>query len=167
MRSTRPPARAFGRRFTISEEAEAADERNKAGGKTHGPSGAAVWSSPTFDEKLNVLYVATGDNYSDPPTATSDAVLAFDRRTGKLLWSKQVTSGDVYNMGITAKGRDFDFGEPPILVSLPNGKRALVIGQKSGIVYALDPDRQGATLVAKNPRPRWTARWDSVGIGCR
>jgi polyvinyl alcohol dehydrogenase (cytochrome) len=132
--------------FTIHEAAHPLQAQSSTGGKTLGPSGAAVWSTPTFDEKLDVLYISTGDNYSDPPTATSDAVLALDAKTGKLLWSKQVTVNDVYNMGSKAKGRDFDFGQPPILVSLPNGKRALVIGQKSGIAYGLDPDRQGEIL---------------------
>ena len=35
---------------------------------------------------------------------------------------------------------------PPILVTLPNGRRALVAGQKSGVVHALDPDREGEIL---------------------
>jgi polyvinyl alcohol dehydrogenase (cytochrome) len=43
-------------------------------------------------------------------------------------------------------GPDFDFGSSPILVDLPNGKRALLAGQKSGIVHALDPDQQGEVL---------------------
>ena len=45
-----------------------------------------------------------------------------------------------------AKGPDFDFGSSPILVDLPNGKRALVAGQKSGMVHAVDPDQQGEVL---------------------
>jgi polyvinyl alcohol dehydrogenase (cytochrome) len=121
-------------------------EKSKAGTQLYGPSGAGVWSAPTFDEKLNRLYVATGDNYSDPSTTTSDAVLAFDADTGKLLWSKQLTSNDIYNLGSNSKGRDFDFGQPPILVSLPNGRRALVVGQKSGMAHGLDPDRSGEIL---------------------
>jgi polyvinyl alcohol dehydrogenase (cytochrome) len=121
----------------------------------HGPSGAGVWSSPTIDEQLDALYVATGDNYSDPPTDTSDAILAMDLQTGALLWSKQLTENDAFNNGCTAppatncpeaKGPDFDFGQPPILVSLGGRQRALVIGQKSGMVHALDPDRKGAIL---------------------
>ena len=43
-------------------------------------------------------------------------------------------------------GPDFDFGSSPILVDLANGKRALIAGQKSGVVHAIDPDREGAIL---------------------
>ena len=64
-----------------------------------GPSGAGVWSSPTIDEKLQRLYVSTGDNYSTPSTGTSDAVIAMDLATGKLLWTQQATAGDIYNVG--------------------------------------------------------------------
>jgi polyvinyl alcohol dehydrogenase (cytochrome) len=54
------------------------------------PSGAAIWSSPTVDLAKKILYVTTGNNYSDPPTETSDAFLAFDMVTGKLAWSRQI-----------------------------------------------------------------------------
>ncbi|HEY7388893.1 MAG TPA: PQQ-binding-like beta-propeller repeat protein [Bryobacteraceae bacterium] len=120
-----------------------------------GPSGAAVWSSPTIDEKLGALYVATGNNYSDPPTNTSDAILAMDLKTGKLLWSKQLRMGDVFNDGCSTpqrtncpafRGPDYDFGQPPILVNLGRGKRALEIAQKSGMAYAVDPDTKGTLL---------------------
>ena len=130
--------------FTIAEAA-----------KQHGPSGAAVWSTPTIDEQRGALYVATGDNYSDPVTETSDAVLAFDLKTGKLLWSRQFTPGDAYNSACNSRtrancpaedGPDFDFGQPPILAQLGVGKRALVIGQKSGMVHAIDPDAEGRIL---------------------
>ena len=120
--------------------------KNKSGTQLRGPSGAAVWSAPTFDEQRNVIYVATGDNYSEPATAMSDAVLCLDAATGNILWSKQLTPDDVYNMGAEASGRDYDFGQPPILVTLAHDKRELVIGQKSGLVYALDPDRRGELL---------------------
>jgi polyvinyl alcohol dehydrogenase (cytochrome) len=104
---------------------------------------------------MDALYVATGDNYSDPPTKTSDAVLAMDLKTGKLLWSAQLTSNDAYNSACSmptpgncpaTHGSDSDFGQPPILLSLGGGKRALVIAQKSGMAYGLDPDAQGKLL---------------------
>jgi len=140
--------------FTI-EDTPKPTRKNAAGKQQSGPSGAGIWSTPTIDEQLGVLYVATGDNYSDPPTATSDAILAMDLKTGKLLWSKQLTEKDAYNTGCgtpektncpEAGGPDFDFGQPPILVRLGAGKRALVIGQKSGMVHAVDPDQNGKLL---------------------
>jgi polyvinyl alcohol dehydrogenase (cytochrome) len=43
-------------------------------------------------------------------------------------------------------GPDVDFASAPILVTLASGRRVLVAGQKSGVVHALDPDRDGAVL---------------------
>jgi polyvinyl alcohol dehydrogenase (cytochrome) len=119
-----------------------------------GPSGVAIWSAPTLDPEHKVLYVGTGNSYSDPTVTTSDAILALDMDTGKILWSRQLTPEDAYNSSCRttlescpkSKGPDFDFGSSPILVSLPGGHRALVAGQKSGIVYALDPDNAGKLL---------------------
>ena len=120
-----------------------------------GPSGAPVWSSPAIDVRRNALYVTTGNNYSDPPSRMSDGFLALDLKTGKILWSRQMTQADAYVSACrlpdktncaASNGPDFDFSASPILVTLANGKRALVAGQKSGIVHALDPDRQGDVL---------------------
>jgi len=93
-----------------------------------GPSGAPVWSSPTYDAVKDLIYVTTGDNYSDLPTETSDAFLAFNAASGKLAWVRQVTSGDAFISGCpespncpAAKGPDFDFGSSAILVHLANG----------------------------------------------
>lgn len=142
------------RTYTITD-APQPTEKNKAGVQMHGPSGAAVWSTPTFDEKGKVVYVATGDDYSHPATKTSDAVLALDAKSGKVLWARQVTEGDVYNNACSIpasascpppSGSDFDFGQPPMLVTLADGRRELLIGQKSGTAYALDPDKNGAIL---------------------
>jgi polyvinyl alcohol dehydrogenase (cytochrome) len=140
--------------YTISD-APKPTRKNKSGKQQWGPSGAGVWSSPTIDEKRKAIYVTTGDSYSDPPARTADAFIAFDLATGKLLWSRQMTAGDAFNVACAlpdktncpeANGPDFDFGSSPILVDLANGKRALVAGQKSGAVHAVDPDQQGEVL---------------------
>jgi len=142
--------------YTVAEEPKPT-RKNKQGAQLWGPSGAGVWSSPTVDLKKHVVYATTGDNYSDPPTGASDSFLAFDLETGKLLWSRQLTKGDAFNVDRAApvearnncpeaKGPDFDFGSSAILVGLGDGRRALVAGQKSGVVYALDPDKQGEIL---------------------
>jgi polyvinyl alcohol dehydrogenase (cytochrome) len=43
-------------------------------------------------------------------------------------------------------GPDLDIGNPPILKTLPNGKRVLIAGTKRGHVFALDPDDRGKLL---------------------
>jgi polyvinyl alcohol dehydrogenase (cytochrome) len=140
--------------YTITEDAKPT-RKSPQGVQYFGPSGAAVWSSPTLDRKRRVIYVATGNNYADPPTASSDAVIAFDLKSGKRLWSRQFTPDDLWNAGCVAEkkdncpqphGDDYDFGAPPMLITLASGKDILLLAQKSGIVYALDPARRGALL---------------------
>lgn len=135
--------------YTIAQT-PAANNNAGSGGGRFGPSGAAAWSTPTVDLKRDVIYVSTGDNYSEPATETSDSVLALDRNTGKVLWTRQMTPNDAFTVGCFSPeqincpkntGPDFDFGQPPILASLPGGKQMLVIGQKSGTAYGLDPDQ--------------------------
>ena len=62
-----------------------------------GPSGAPIWSSPAIDTERNAVYVTTGNNYSGPATRNSDAFMAFDMSSGRLLWSKQMTAADDWN----------------------------------------------------------------------
>ena len=129
-------------------------KKNAAGTQLWGPAGAAIWSAPTIDSRRGLIYVATGNAYNDPAAESSDAVVALDLKTGKLRWSRQVTPKDTYVIGCGANatardncpeetGPDFDFGNSPILRTLPNGRRIIAIGQKSGVAWGLDPDREG------------------------
>ena len=128
--------------------------KTKRGTPQFGPSGAGVWDAPTIDAKRKVMYVATGDNYSSPPTSLSDAVVALDLATGHVVWSKQTLPGDSYNSSCgTDKqncpdedGPDYDFGSSAVLTQLPDGRDVLLAGQKSGMVYALDPAKKGEIL---------------------
>ena len=140
--------------YTIDREPTEAHV-NKLGGPSKGPSGAAVWSSPTIDTTAHLIYAATGDNYSDPASETSDAVLSLDLNTGKVAWTHQFRAGDAFNVACVipgmkscpdAGGPDFDFGSSPLLLSLTGGKRVLILAQKSGEVYAVDPDDHGKPL---------------------
>jgi polyvinyl alcohol dehydrogenase (cytochrome) len=126
--------------------------KTKDGVQLMGPSGASVWSSPTIDEKRRVLYVGTGNDHSAPETRYSDAVVALDLDTGGMLWVKQLTSADRWNVACAGPtpancpenaGPDHDIGSSPILAALPGGRRLLLVGQKSGVLSALDPDARG------------------------
>jgi polyvinyl alcohol dehydrogenase (cytochrome) len=126
---------------------------SSAGVPLWGPSGAAIWSAPTVDAARGALYVATGNAYSAPAAPTTDAVVALDLETGAIRWVRQVTPGDVYVSNCRPgnpncpdmPGPDFDFGSPPILARA-EGRDLLVIGQKSGMAFAMDPAREGELL---------------------
>lgn len=142
------------KRYMIPEVAKERP-RSRRGARVAGPSGAGIWTAATLDPDHDSVYVVTGDNYSDPPTALSDALVALRMSTGEILWSKQFTAKDVYNSSCQVadkvncpdiEGPDYDFASPAILVSLPNKRRALLLGQKSAVVFAVDPDRRGQAL---------------------
>ena len=118
-----------------------------------GPSGAPVWNSPTIDATRGVLYFGTGQNSSSPATDTSDAIIALDLATGERRWIFQALADDAWNAACLSggascpveNGPDFDFGAAVILLRRPEGD-LLLAGQKSGEVFALDPDRKGAVV---------------------
>ncbi len=137
------------RSYTIPEEPRATGARNAAGAPRRHPSGAPVWNSPTIDVKRRRLYVGTGEGYTSPAAAQSDAVIAFDLDTGKMLWWHQSLPKDAWNMACfigggpncpEENGPDLDIGAPPVLHRLPDGRDVLLVGQKSADVFALDPD---------------------------
>ena len=142
------------RTYMIAEAATARG-KNAKGAQLWGPAGAAVWSAPTIDVLTKSLYVATGDAYNLPAAPMTDAIVALELETGAITWVNQVTAGDAFTMACGAvdttncpekAGPDHDFGQSPILVTLANGKRVLVAGQKSGVVHAFDPDQRGLKL---------------------
>jgi polyvinyl alcohol dehydrogenase (cytochrome) len=129
--------------------------KNSAGTQMYGPAGAAVWSAPTIDAKRGLVYIGTGDTYTDVKEDGSDAIIALDLATGKIKWRNQVTENDSFLMGCnrsgtvncpTVVGPDHDFGASPILFTLPDGKDIILAGQKSGVAFGMDPDHDGKTL---------------------
>ena len=129
--------------------------RNSRGTQLWTGSGAAIWHAPTIDPRNRTIYVATGDAYANPAHPNTDAVMALDLDTGEVLWSVQdwehdawlvACGGDASENCPQPLGPDFDFGTSPILQTLPNGRRVLLAGQKSGFVFAHDPDANGARL---------------------
>jgi polyvinyl alcohol dehydrogenase (cytochrome) len=128
--------------------------KNSKGTAQYAPAGAAVWNAPTIDPQRGVLYIGTGNSYTGPAVKTSDSVIAMDLKTGKMVWWNQVTPEDAFLVGCRPGvencpkdvGPDFDFGNAPILRNLPGGKRVIVIGQKSGVMWGLDPDHEGKVL---------------------
>lgn len=135
--------------YTVLEEPQPT-RRNGAGVQEFGPAGAAISSSPTVDGARHALYVATGGSGSGLEQSLTDAVAAFDLVDGKLRWVKQLARPDG---GAGAAG----FLSSPILRTLASGNQILFAGQKSGVVYGLDPDHGGEIL--------WQTRIGDLGAG--
>ncbi|KAI8475329.1 MAG: quinon protein alcohol dehydrogenase-like superfamily [Monoraphidium minutum] len=84
-----------------------------------------------------------------------NAIIALDMQTGAIKWSNPVDGPDAWNAACLSsnplvndncpniEGPDFDFGQAPMLVTTckqgKGCKQLLVVGQKSGIVWAMDP----------------------------
>ena len=178
--------------YTITEKPS--PQKTSKGVEFLGPSGASVWGTVAIDPKRRAVYLSTGNAFSEPDVGRSDAVMAMDMDTGKILWVQQAEHGDVWHTGncpagppppgfppksasrnpaLAGRGRgaaaagrgpqlparpappphyycpeqknnpDWDFSAGVMLVDLPNGKSLVVAGQKSGVVWAYDPDKKG------------------------
>ena len=130
---------------------------NTDGVQLFGPAGAGIWGAPTIDPRRGVLYVGTGNGFAEPAQPTTNAILALDLATGRIRWVRQTVPSDVWlwqcpaessaNQNCPSKqGPDFDFGTSPLIARISQGREWLVVPQKSGMIYALDPDRDGAVV---------------------
>jgi polyvinyl alcohol dehydrogenase (cytochrome) len=115
-------------------------------GERIGPNGAPVWTTPTLDIRRNALYIGTGQNYTEPATATSDAIISLDMDSGAVNWVFQARQYDTWNGNCEIAnslrcpvpvGHDFDFGAAPIL--LEDGD-TLIAGDKGGVVYSIQAE---------------------------
>jgi polyvinyl alcohol dehydrogenase (cytochrome) len=124
-----------------------------------GPNGVAIWSTPTIDAARNAIYIGTGQNYTEPVTVHSDAIVSVNMDNGLANWVFQARDNDAWNAACEypdeqievapgqlwnlyercpqAQGQAFGFTAAPILAD--NG-RVLIAGDKGGNVYSIDPD---------------------------
>ncbi|MGE3471954.1 MAG: PQQ-binding-like beta-propeller repeat protein [Vicinamibacterales bacterium] len=158
--------------YTVADEPKKTEVTSK-GTQLWAPAGAGVWSSPTVDLQRRAVYVATGNGYTEPADPASDAVIAYDLDTGKRRWVRQVMALDhyvrdcpgIYRPNVPTEnksetcpddlGPDFDFGNAPILRGVPGGRSVIVIGQKSGHAWGLDPDKEGAVVWSRQLGLGW------------
>jgi alcohol dehydrogenase (cytochrome c) len=107
--------------------------------------GASVWTSGSYDPKLNLVYFGTGNTYDvatllqpHPQKGMSndglytDSTVALDPDTGKLVWYYQHMNRDVW---------DLDWAFEQLLITLPvDGKptNLVVTGGKMAVFDAVD-----------------------------
>lgn len=135
--------------YTISEAAVQL-RKTSLGTQLWGPAGAAVWAAPTIEPERRRIYISTSNGYTYPAANTTNSVMALDLDTGKRVWTRQLTANDAFLIGCGPKstsetcpevvGPDFAIGTSPILKRLPDGRRILAVGQKSGLAWGINPD---------------------------
>jgi polyvinyl alcohol dehydrogenase (cytochrome) len=163
--------------YTIAERPQPT-HKNSRGVQLWAPAGVPVWNTPTIDAKRHALYVGTGDASTYPAPPTSDAILALDMSTGKLLWSQQIYKNDSFIVGCEGAGRtencpqavgpDWDIPMSPMLKNVAGGKTLIVFGTKPGEILALDAGKQGEQVWRVNPESGTSANTPAPnGIGLR
>ena len=103
--------------------------------------GASVWVTPSYDNGLNLLFVGVAQTYkvstlldrqkrkgTSTDALFTNATLALDPDTGRLVWHYQHMPGDVW---------DLDWSFERTIVDTPQGK-IVINGGKVGIFDALD-----------------------------
>jgi polyvinyl alcohol dehydrogenase (cytochrome) len=136
-------------------------KNSRSGADAFGPAGGGIWSAPTVDLQRRSVYVSTGNGYADPPQPMTDAVIAMNVDTGAVKWVYQATPNDNWLGGCGGRGNppgnpgcpavmgpDHDFSAAPLLATV-EGRQLIVLPQKSGIVYALDPDKGAVVWQAR------------------
>jgi outer membrane protein assembly factor BamB len=73
------------------------------------------------------VYVTTGNNYTSPPTATSDAFVALKGRDGKIVWTHQCVSNDTGTI-------DADIGDSPQIYTLSSGEKVVGAGERTASI---------------------------------
>ncbi len=133
---------------------DATHQRDRGDGQSlMGPSGAPVWNSPSVDTERGLIYFGTGESNSPPAHRNTNAIIAISLDTGEEVWSHQATPRDIFNSGCGANPaperlncvsdtvyRDVDFGASVILAERSDGSEILLAGQKSGSVWAFEPE---------------------------
>ena len=140
------------KRSTIAEQPRSY-QRPGSTARLFGPAGASVWDTPTIDRERGLLYVGTGNDYTDISSPATDAVVAMGLEDGAIRWTQQLVAHDNWASGCTfggpcpqPSGADSDISASTILIALPSGRHVLVVGQKSGVVSGLDPAAKGDVL---------------------
>jgi len=133
----------------VLKEAKLVGKRLISRVKKFAPAGASVWGTPAIDESGKKVFFGTAQSTQSPASEFSDAIIALDINDGKRIWSNQTTSKDAHNVACEIPlhpgcpeedGPDLDFGAAVIYTTTGKGQGIVLAGQKSGWVYAFNPD---------------------------
>lgn len=135
---------------TIAEPTKPAGHH--AGVPRFSPAGASIFTPLSLDTGRNLVYAATAESYTEEDPPGSYSVIAFDMHTGAHVWQRQFLpkADDRERICAEIEYTDcrnlFSMSTQVMLHSLPDGREILLVGQKWGYMYGLDPDDGGALI---------------------
>ena len=138
----------------IAAEPRALPPERPDGPARFGPAGAATYVPLAIDTRRGLVYASTAEEYGRLDPAGPYSVIAYDINTGERRWAQQFLPTGAEREAACGAVADsdcrnlFSMGTAPLIHTLPGGRELLLVGQKWGFVYALDPDA-GGTLVWK------------------
>lgn len=133
----------------------------------YGPATSSVWSTPSYDPELNLIFFGTDVNTAprqptpdNPSLSTEDscAIVAIEANTGIRKWNTQVNPGDTWTNSMRAYDpktglyKDCSIGDTPKIFSLDvDGVLTKVVGAgcKNGGFYILRAN--DGKLIANTP----------------
>lgn len=139
--------------YTIPEPGQPGSETWPKGSDIWKAGGGTVWTTPSIDPDLGLVYVTTGNPGPDLDGSIrkgdnlyTDSIVALEVKTGKYRWHYQTVHHDIW---------DYDATSPAVLFDTEiNGKpvKGLAHAGKTGLVYILDRET-GKPLLPINEKP--------------
>ncbi|NHN36532.1 membrane-bound PQQ-dependent dehydrogenase, glucose/quinate/shikimate family [Pseudomaricurvus alcaniphilus] len=105
-----------------------------------------VWSLPSVDEELGMIYLPTGNATPDfwggarrpEDDAISTSVIALNLETGRLIWKFQTLHHDVWDLDVASQPLLFDHpdgqgGKVPALIQLTKQGQIYLLNRQTGV----------------------------------
>jgi len=101
----------------------------------NGQVGGGIWTTPTYDQATNTIFVSTG-TLNDHTQTQSQAIVALDASTLQYKSSWQLPFANSV--------LDSDWGTTPTLTTDANGNQLLAVANKNGILYTFNRNNLAA-----------------------
>lgn len=138
------------KQFTVADAPREVAAASESGPARFSPAGGSIYTPLAIDAKRGLLYATTAEAYTDEDAIGAYSVIAMEMKTGARRWERQflpepeARDAECAAIGDTDCRNVFSMGTS---VLIHRGERdLLLVGQKWGFIYALDPDDRGATV---------------------
>ncbi|MCP5042168.1 MAG: PQQ-binding-like beta-propeller repeat protein [bacterium] len=143
------------KRYTVDEAPVEVVPASELSPARFSPAGGSIYTPLAVDPRRGLIYASTAEAYTDEDAKGAYSVIAFDIEAGTRVWEQQFLpqpdqrASTCEEVGYTDCRNLFSMGTSVMIhtAGADGGEGdLLLVGQKWGFVYALDPERQGAVV---------------------